>query len=916
MKETREIRVVEDGTATYERRLTLPARGDAPARERVVETKRVDAAALEEAWALPILPPRCVTIRQGDRRAVVVTQDPPQVRTIQWALAEFAMEDFFARWRASGIHRLLGITHDEFERRLEEQREFRLAFPYLVKVFAFTDNVLEETFLFYRTAPITAETDVLCVANLPNSYPDYALCLSTDNREEIVGNGELSMAEAIANVEREFWGSAWNEHSTEEFLALAEEVPEVSSPWAWEHASAVDPLFVLRVPWRSTEWTLRDVLAKLLQGDADDSRADTFERFVRRIRAADSYDGVSRRVLAGIRSSSAADLVIPSGTLRIGDALEFDRGCFPECRDGGRFAVEWFSVPVHEQRYAKLVGLDAPVAITDSSSHDLRDGIAWHPQAASEDTRVTAGGMTIEPGVICRVTDEGAWPNLPDVFRISRVRRDVSGAIHVQYLSAEDEDEDEREYDLFTVIGTGAELFPGLQCFPKEEVGPDGFLTSGLFTLADGSVVRVGDRFWHREWESPRQISEHTVNGIQPRARDGETNAHGEDMYCRHAFASVGGQEVWFEGADGELADDLVRIPNEPIREVHVGGRRVACGARVRYRGAWRIVEAFTAPFSDGERFMRLEADGWVSLTKEDDLEFPRALRVGPRHVRCGDFVVRTGDLLLSTEDGNVRTAASFARDAADIVRVTCTDGNAITLFDRGALSEDWLPAVTSYERGDLAVARRMRIRLAEPMSGFPAGTRFTVWCIVLGAGTLPVVVTTSGFGFPITKDYLAACTYRRGRRWLRFSKESSAYPDARSSGTARTYFPPRVLPKGRCVGYGAVVGCDAHGSEIRVGDRVRVAALTQEMTDAARVLQRRDHVFTVVHSGVNHNGTWCYLDAGQDVGGRREHQCGSDTIPDALRNDSAWWARITWARAEECTVVTTPHRVRSEAAA
>ncbi|MBI4142578.1 hypothetical protein HY480_01745, partial [Candidatus Uhrbacteria bacterium] len=118
--------------------------------------------------------------------------------------------------------------------------------------------------------------------------------------------------------------------------------------------------------------------------------------------------------------------------------------------------------------------------------------------------------------------------------------------------------------------------------------------------------------------------------------------------------------------------------------------------------------------------------------------------------------------------------------------------------------------------------------------------------------------------------------------------------------------------PTVRCVDPGLVVGKDAHGRDIRIGDRVRTIAVSPDSMPGAQELAQHGHVFTVVHVGVSGPGmrAWLYLDAGVNVGQEvRPKVVGYDTVPPELRTDPTWWSGLAWTRRDDCTIVTDDER-------
>jgi hypothetical protein len=206
--------------------------------------EQADAPTLSEA-----IPEGVCFIRQRRDAVVLVLEEKPQVRTVQW-LKEEGTPPF-------GYN----ATY----------RTVRLAFPFVVLVIVFRGGGLTGyQQCFYRTAPLTSRSDSLLLPNLynvaPNAYGQMCwLCLAnlqTDLRP-------LTLLHKVREIRKHLWGAGFNRSS---------EIHEGRSYWTsmkgiddrverldrWEKATREDPFFPLRISWKPAGTTVGQVVDDML----------------------------------------------------------------------------------------------------------------------------------------------------------------------------------------------------------------------------------------------------------------------------------------------------------------------------------------------------------------------------------------------------------------------------------------------------------------------------------------------------------------------------------------------------------------------------------------------------------------------------------------------------------------------------
>lgn len=762
------IRIDEDETATYERCPIVERTGDT-GEVRVgspIERKRIGARALLGTQGdLLMLPRRCCGFQQRGRVTVFLVEDPPDVHTVEWLTEGDAYVPMRQRLQQEHIARLFGEDPDAFFERIAAQHTFRVALPYLLWCYQFVDERFSKVLLYYRTRPTMLPADELSIPNLPNRHHDtHALCVTRRVKEELPQE-QRSMAEAVGIVEREFWGSRWNQDWTHEFLADAARIPEVASPWEWERASHYDSTFVLRAPWRSAELTVAQVVDGLLSEYESAHTSHAFTVFAARVQHADPYDQAPPTGSDGVEVSPADAIVLTHAELRRGDRIDLVRGHFSECSEGGSFVVEWFSVPENKYRYVKCVGIDYPLRIIMDGKFVA--GVTHHPQPSPP---LTVAGHTIERGTIVQFHNHRQWPQFDPsaAYLIERARRDPSGAILVQM--------ERLQLPGFLVLTDGDTLLAGCTVLPKERVERDGTLRDG-FTLADGTKVQPGTRIYLRvNADGCDECLIEKIIGL----RSGEGG---------HVCITTAGHRIRIDDIRGRLNDDCIIAPQDPMTAVPVGGRTVRLGDGIRCGGAGcthvHMIDRLSPVFSDGRQFVRVDGGHWFLLAVHGQLargiSFPSTLVISDdrKTLRVGDGVFRAGDQFFDRQHGVLRTVETFSerRNSTD-ADVVCEDGHVLAFVRACELTERLQPAGASVMCGGVTCAPGLRMRLRKDAGEHRSGKRFVVAYVAASTERTPALaVLTCGLGFVLCRENMRCFQWRDGKTWRDFSNAVPEYP-------------------------------------------------------------------------------------------------------------------------------------------
>lgn len=201
-------------------------------------------------WAGFLPPGTRLALARGPSLVLAIEQ-PPQVRRMAWR---------------PGTLKETG-----------ESRQVALGFPYVVYLVRFSHEQFEEMRVYYRSAPLARDEDVLSLPNLWNvqaAESPLALCRAClRGRPALDGLTPAAQAEAAIGF---FWASGFNldveDNAFERSRMLDARIASLES---WETATAADPLFVLQVPWAPAGLTIRRAMEHLLHwGQAASPVAD------------------------------------------------------------------------------------------------------------------------------------------------------------------------------------------------------------------------------------------------------------------------------------------------------------------------------------------------------------------------------------------------------------------------------------------------------------------------------------------------------------------------------------------------------------------------------------------------------------------------------------------------------------------
>ncbi|MBI4143113.1 hypothetical protein HY480_04535, partial [Candidatus Uhrbacteria bacterium] len=720
---TRSIRLDADGTATYERSVTVPGTNGAPPTDRLIERKRVDAAVVvAKNGVLPLLPMHCRFTVSENGVTVFVTEEQPAVRTVRWDTSHGTYGVMRNRLASGYMHRLWGEDGPSFVFRLRTQQEFSLAFPYLVKCYQFIHGTCRAVTLWYRTRPLEDERAELFIPNLPNrDAANGVLCLTHEAKARMAAQSD-QIHETIAFIEQEFWGSWWNADWAHDFCTDAARMPEVASPWEWERASAADPRFVLRVPWRSSERTVGEEVARLL-GTPDIAasleRTRLFDQCVQRVQAADSWDGVRAEGHAAIAVSPAQSIVLAHGIeLRIGDRVRLTPRVVAECLAGGTYVVEWFGrKDTAGSRRVKLNGVDQPVLLVIGNV--LLHGAVHEPQ--QDEATIVVAGVTIGPGALCVFDSNAGWGRETFPYAVDRAYRDLTGTILVRF----------RDAAAYTVIGDHDALFPGVRFLPEEDVDPvTKCLRATSLTLRDGTTINIGAVLFSSNVGG--LFGRFTVSAIEPFLA-------GQQYRC---VRTISGPRIPVERLDGTRWPH-VQVVAEPVTDVELQGTTIRVGQCLRVLGRAERIDEFSPSFGDGAARQQWAKCGerWVALPLHGALPGVQLLPeiiVEPTRFQIGSTVYRAGSWWWDVAEKSLRRAVEFSSASIGDVTVRFADGSTVPCV------RDWLPAhevvpvVVRTQWSGIPIHRGRYVRLRIPHAGLPKGRRFTISHIVPKSGTKP----------------------------------------------------------------------------------------------------------------------------------------------------------------------------------
>ncbi|MBI4280682.1 hypothetical protein HY628_00615 [Candidatus Uhrbacteria bacterium] len=728
-EETRSRIVIEGEMARYERLVTRNGQPGRPPEERVMETKQVSLDALfAEAGEMFLLPANCRFARREREKTVFVIEEAPRVRTVSWNTSHSKYDEMRARLARSGLHRLFDLSFEEWRQRISSQRQFQLAFPYLVRCYLFLGQSFVRVTFWYRRQPLGSERDGLLVPNLPNRFTDDGhICLPS----EFLDPPGSSFAQKIQAIEDAFWASPWNHELTENFFQYAARVSELASPWEWEYHSRVDPTFVAKIPWKEAERSLLDEVEYLLDIRVKNTRYD-FTALLNRLRSADPWDGVSRAEEATVEPSPAESLIVGGAVVSIGDEIKSLFVRFPGFSLGQSRAIEWFGKPsrLDGSRLIKLAGIAQPLTLIVGKA--LVSGLELVKKELPE-ADLKVGEITLKPGSWIRFNVQAHWPDwYLAYYRLIRVKRNRRGAILARFEGN----------DISVVIGEDDSLFPGLAVFPAEEV--DGrFLLASEAQLLDGRRLRRGDRFLLTSYP-PVTIELKRFLALCS-----------GDRFRR--FEDTRGDPHDYEEMDGGLSAKLIPLPDQKIKSLKAGRRIIRLGDLVEIDGVVGSVEEFSPFLPSGRRQMACLAgkSEWMKFLVNEDFE--TGVRVLPpvvvrptRFSFGGEYLEAGGNWW----DAHWRCVRRLWRFEARGNRVMAAfDGGWELFFESGQRVSRFEPVLTVWRRpGFTTIFRGLRLRLCEKIPGFTAGAKFIVSHLIPPSGRKPaVVVTSKGLGFSLT---------------------------------------------------------------------------------------------------------------------------------------------------------------------
>ena len=181
--------------------------------------------------------------------AVMVYEEKPAVRTVRWL-----EDDSKAPYGPKAKY-----------------RQARLSFPYIVIVVGFDGGALTgQHQCFYRVQPLRSIDDELLLPNLLNVSPrsygqDAWLCLA-GLKENVAGMSWADKRRAIAShvFEAGFSRSSEINEGASYYGEMRSLDERIASLSAWEQATAADPLFMLKLPWKPLGRSIGDVMSETL----------------------------------------------------------------------------------------------------------------------------------------------------------------------------------------------------------------------------------------------------------------------------------------------------------------------------------------------------------------------------------------------------------------------------------------------------------------------------------------------------------------------------------------------------------------------------------------------------------------------------------------------------------------------------
>ncbi len=887
-KDISEIHIDQAGVATYERRRILEREGQEPL-SRLLESKQVRASSLiPEQGKLVLLPPSCCFHYAEDDREVFVIQDDPAVRTVYWHTTRDdqgtgVYERMRQRLIEQCLHHVWGETAEAFEKRLHKQVVFRLSFPYMLRFYLFVAGQHDRATMWFRPAPLTSDRDELFIPNLPNRNNEGVLCITDASRNIRTRD---SAASTIMKIEKEFWLSPWTDHWTESFVRYAGRVPDLASPWEWERASAINPLFSLQVPWSSEERTVAQEVRRLLAVRVqEDHPGRVFGYFEQRIRAADPWDSQPEKAKeVAIEVSGARVLLLNNGklTLAIGDRIRFQKGEWGVPHNQP-FEIEWFSRPDKAHtRTVKLANLEEPKRIIINDQ--LHEAVVVVQTAVTEP--ILIGDNEIGPGAFCAL---GPTFGAERGGLIERAYRGGRGAIHVELAGA-------RRY----IIGEGDTLFEGVKILPAEKTDPVTGYSLATTIEMDGYTYTVGESIY-RGSQGYERLNEFVIEAFFP--------------------LNPNGTRVCVVKGEGKIPIMRNTILPQSAMKKHesltVRKMELKVGSAI-FLGPLRtpkIILDIMETLEGNTFYLKVDVGLWISMGSQrngwnEEVKLVPTIVVQDDRCTFGGVTYSAGEMFYDKKTGRVFKICGFIHDEVAKGLVTVQAGALkIPLIEQWQLREDFQQVFYEYQASKKVplLKRGMRIRMLLDTAELKVGKRLVISHLIQ-KGERMAVVTTTGHCIPIDQGYFEVLVKDTWRKLpsVRQTKRS----------TAKKFFPMVYLVASLQKSqrrFGLPIGAkmehcqDQNGVTHYIG--AVVSAEPYSMTFHHLATEKmRDYFLEYAGRVVFAHDHWLYVDTGVESSWNTSYSSVYEMsrmmrVPEHLKNDKKWWSRIVLVNADYAKV-------------
>jgi hypothetical protein len=229
---------IEDDQVLY--RTGIRSAVAAPLRDVLgASARRAPSQALPDA-----IPDRTRFIWQQGDVVVLALEELPTVRTVRW-LTDDSPEPFGPRAR---------------------YQTARLAFPHVIMILGLRGGALTgRGQCFYRVAPLLALDDSLLLPNLRNVANAHGQLAWVCLRKMKADLGQLTWVDKVRQIREHFWQAGFNGSCQVSYWHVMRDVDaRVASIAAWAEATERDRFFPLKVPWRASGMTVRDVMDETL----------------------------------------------------------------------------------------------------------------------------------------------------------------------------------------------------------------------------------------------------------------------------------------------------------------------------------------------------------------------------------------------------------------------------------------------------------------------------------------------------------------------------------------------------------------------------------------------------------------------------------------------------------------------------